>query len=228
LELDGEAVHREAGFGGAFLDRVGDAPVVDLDGSAAVGADQELADMPVFRMVAADEGVEALDPVDQALFHQEVEGAIDRRRGGCLIPLTQIVQDRIGPDRPVAVPDQFQHSPAERGQSGPTLGANCFGQTEGIRDASGVVVRGGGLERVGVQGGSPSGQTVANIAIIAVRHVRRDGVQCNPVSSFIYFTLKCEIQRFVGNDLDLKGSEYVFERTGKLLDRRYWQSICVN
>jgi hypothetical protein len=65
------------------------------------------------------------------------------------------------------------------------------------------------------------GQAVANIAIIAVRQVGRDGLPRNPVSSFIYFTQKCEIQRFVGNDLDLRGEEYVFERTGKLLDPAY-------
>jgi hypothetical protein len=64
-------------------------------------------------------------------------------------------------------------------------------------------------------------QTVANIAIIAVRQVGRDGLPRNPVPSFIYFTQKCEIQGFVGNDLDLRGVEYVFERTGKLLASAY-------
>jgi hypothetical protein len=61
----------------------------------------------------------------------------------------------------------------------------------------------------------------ANIAIIPGRQVGRDGLPHNPGMSFIYFTPKCEIQRFVGNDLDLRGVEYVFERTGKLLAGPY-------
>jgi hypothetical protein len=51
--------------------------------------------------------------------------------------------------------------------------------------------------------------------------VGRDGLPRNPAVSFIYFTLKCEIQGFVGNDLDLSRVEYVFERTGKLLAYGY-------
>ena len=111
--------------------------------------------MPVFRMVAADESVEALDPVDQALFHQEVERAIDRRRRGRFIALPEVIQDCIGPHRPVAVPDQLQHPAAERRQSGPTLGANRFGQTQCVCNAAGVVMRGGWLDLVRIQGGSP-------------------------------------------------------------------------
>jgi hypothetical protein len=53
--------------------------------------------------------------------------------------------------------------------------------------------------------------------MIPIRQVGRDGLPRNPTSSFIYSTLKCEIQGFVGNDLDLRGVEYVSERTGKLL-----------
>jgi len=180
--------------------------------------------MPFLRPVAADEGVEALDPVDQALFHQEVQRPVDRRRRRPLFALPEVVEDRIGADRAVAGPDQLQHPAAERGQSGPTLGANRFGQTQRVRNAARMVVRGGGLDLVGVQGAVPqlgSGQTVANIAIIAVRQVGRDGLPRNPDLSFIYFTPKCEMQAFVGNDLDLRGAEYVSERTGKLLDAAY-------
>jgi hypothetical protein len=61
------------------------------------------------------------------------------------------------------------------------------------------------------------GQAVANIAIIAVWQMGRDGLPRNSAPSFIYFTQRCEIQGFVGNDLDLKGMEYVSEGTGKLL-----------
>jgi hypothetical protein len=130
----------------------------------------------------------------------------------------------------VAVPDQFQHPAAERGQPGPTLGTNRFGQTQRVRDAAGVVVGGGGLDLVRVHGvwRQSRSQAVANIAIIALRQVGRDGLPRNPAPSFIYFTLKCEIHRFVGNDLDLSRVEYVFERTGKLLNQLYYQSFCVN
>jgi hypothetical protein len=58
--------------------------------------------------------------------------------------------------------------------------------------------------------------------------VGRDGLPHNPGPSFIYFTLKCEIQGFVGNDLDLRGAEYVSERTGKLLGDAYYQYLYVN
>jgi hypothetical protein len=70
--------------------------------------------------------------------------------------------------------------------------------------------------------GAIPGQLVANIAIIPVRQVGRDALRRNLIVRFIYFTPKCEIQQFVGNDLDLTRAQYVFERTGKLLTYPYW------
>ena len=70
LRLDGEAVQRESGLVGARFDRLRDGWIVQFDRRLARRADQELRDVPFFRPVAADEGVEALDLVHQPLVQQ--------------------------------------------------------------------------------------------------------------------------------------------------------------
>ncbi len=58
-----------------------DLGILDLGDAPALQADQKLAGMRLTRVITADEGVQALQFVDQALFQEEVQGAIDSGRG---------------------------------------------------------------------------------------------------------------------------------------------------
>ena len=99
--------------------------------------------MPVLGVVAADEGVQALDLVDQTVFQQEIQRSVDCRWGRRLVAAPELVQDRIGSHWPVAVPDQFQDPAAEGGQAGAALQTQLFGPDQGVRDAM-IVIMGRG------------------------------------------------------------------------------------
>ncbi|MNC08034.1 hypothetical protein D3C75_556050 [compost metagenome] len=56
--------------------------------------------------------------MDQAVFQQEIQRAVHRRRRGATTVL--LAEDRenvVGTQRLVALPHQLQHSPAQRGQA---------------------------------------------------------------------------------------------------------------
>ena len=92
----------EAAAAGAGGDRVGKTRAVQFVGIAALGADQKEAAVTLSRMGAADEGIHALDAVDQAVLDQEVECAIDGGRRRAEILVAQLVEQRVGADRLVA------------------------------------------------------------------------------------------------------------------------------
>ena len=96
-------------------------------------------------MAAADEGVHALDAVDQAVLDQEVERAIDGGRRRAEVLVAQLVEQRIGADRLVARPDELEHAAAQRREAQVLVRAQLLGRREGILDAVLVVVavRGG-------------------------------------------------------------------------------------
>ena len=97
----------------------------------------------------ADEGVEALQPVHQPLFDQEIQGAIDRRRSRGVAFLLQGIEEGIGPDRLVAAPYQFQNAPAQGGEPRPMPLTALLSQVEGAADAIGVIVGRRWKRRVG-------------------------------------------------------------------------------
>jgi hypothetical protein len=65
-------------------------------------------------VAAADEGVHALDAMDEAVLDQKIERPVHggRRRPEILVP--QLVEQRIGTDRLVARPHQLQYAPSQR------------------------------------------------------------------------------------------------------------------
>ena len=67
-------------------------------------------------VVAADEGVEAFDTVDQAVFEQKFQGAVDGGRCGTGTVGAQLVQQRVGAHRLPGAQHQFQHLAAQLGQ----------------------------------------------------------------------------------------------------------------
>ena len=124
----------------AALDRAFDVGVVELGRGAAGGAQQELPRMRMAGTGAADEGVERRQPVHQPLGEQELERAVDggRRRG---VPFArQHLQDGVGAERTMALPDDFQHPPAHRGEPHPALAANRYRILQRGRHAIAVIV----------------------------------------------------------------------------------------
>ena len=101
----------------------GKAVAVQLLGVAAFAADQEEAAMRLARMTATDEGVHALDAVDEPVLDQEIEGAVDGGRRRAQVLVAQLVEQRVGADRLVARPHEFEHAPAQRRESQVLAGA---------------------------------------------------------------------------------------------------------
>lgn len=93
---------------------------------------------------AADKGVQAFQPMDQAVLQQEVERAIDCRRRRLLTFGLQAVEDLVSPDRAMARPDEFEH-PAPLGRQ-----AHAAPKTQGLGPAHRVLDA--GVVRMGVRG----------------------------------------------------------------------------
>src|SRR5690349_174941 len=98
-DLERHVARGKAAAAGRGGDRVRHAGALHLLGIAAVGADQEEAAMRLAGMAAADEGVHPLDAVDQPVLDQEIERAIDGRRGRAEVLVAQLVEQRVGADR---------------------------------------------------------------------------------------------------------------------------------
>ena len=94
---------------------------------------------------AADEGVQAVDAMDEAVAHQKIQGAVDGRRSDAVALGAEGGQNVVGADRPMADPDDFEDAAADGGQAGMGIGADALGAGQGIRDAVTVVVADGGL-----------------------------------------------------------------------------------
>src|SRR5262245_32838469 len=92
-------------------------------------------------MVASYKSVQAFDLVDEALLQQELQGPVDRGRGGRLgILRSQPVEQGIGADRYMAVPDHLEDPPAQGGHFGAPFLANDLCTRQGIVDAMLVIV----------------------------------------------------------------------------------------
>ncbi len=109
--------------------------VVLLEDVAALIADQQDGLVRLLRVFTADEGIEALDAVDQALFEQEVERSVD---GGGLYLFAvsgETFDQVIGLGGLVAGPDLAQYMAPDGRQARAGTGADCLGAGEGIVDA---------------------------------------------------------------------------------------------
>ena len=75
--------------------------------------------------VQAAKAAEPLDPVREAVRHQEVERPVDHRRLAAEPRRGQLVEDLVGGHRPVRGEQRLQHEGARRGQPQPPLGADA-------------------------------------------------------------------------------------------------------
>ena len=124
------------------LDRAPDRRRLELAHLTARLADQELALVRRLRLRAADISVQAFQAMHQALRHQEVERAIDRRGLGRAVLAAQLRQQIVGLDRRVALPDQLEHAAAQAGQPGAAAGAQLARPIQSGIDAGAMIVIG--------------------------------------------------------------------------------------
>lgn len=94
---------------------------------AAMGANQQAHVVWFVRVGAADEGVQAVNAVNKAVFEQEVEAAIDGGRLDAVIFGGEAVDEFVSLDRLMIRPDQFEHAPTQRGELGSERVATVFG-----------------------------------------------------------------------------------------------------
>ena len=92
------------------------------------------------RMAASCKSIEAIQAVDQPLFHQKIKRSIDRGRLGGGVVLLQLLKQIIGFDRAMALPNQRQNLTALRRQPLPPLSAKFFRRLQRVMLALLVVM----------------------------------------------------------------------------------------
>ena len=97
---------------------------------AAGAADQEAGVVRRLGMGAGGEGPQPLDPVREAVRHQEVERPVGHRRLAPEPGLGQLVEDLVGGHRPVRGEERLQHEGPRRRQPQPPLGAERRGRRQ--------------------------------------------------------------------------------------------------
>ena len=110
--------------------------VFEFGDFAAGAADQELGGVTVAVAVffdAADEGGEALEAVDEALFAEEIEGAVDGGGGGGAAAFTEAFEEVVGAGGAVAFEDEAEDLAAQAGEAGAALFAQGLGAVEQCR-----------------------------------------------------------------------------------------------
>lgn len=129
------------GSGGSHGSRQS-AAMGQLFGIATGLAEQEITDMGGAGMGAADKGIARGYAVYQVLLLQEFQGAIDRGRCRLVAFGRELVEQLIGAQGPVAMPDQLQHAPAQGGEAGAAVGAQALGGGQRIVHAMAVIMAG--------------------------------------------------------------------------------------
>ncbi len=98
---------------------------------------------------AGEEGVAALDAVNEAILHQEIERAIDGNRCRARHRLRELVDHLIGTERAVARQQRLQHVAPDRGEFLAAARTDLFGMGHRVRGATAVIVVGGRKCRLG-------------------------------------------------------------------------------
>jgi len=148
-DLDHRRLGREASGARGRLEFRGDLRGRRLPDRPALITEQEHDEIAGrMGMHAGNEGVAALDPVNEGVFTQELERAIDRdgRRTGSA--RGKPFHNLIGAQRPVAHQERRQNVPPHRGQALASLDAARLRERHGIGRAAGVVMTGVGKDRL--------------------------------------------------------------------------------
>lgn len=81
----------------------------------------------MIRMRATDTGMQTLEFMDQALFQQEIQRAVDCRRRGISDRLPKTIEYVVGADGSTGSANQFQHLAALRGEYCFAMATQRFG-----------------------------------------------------------------------------------------------------
>lgn len=95
-------------------------------------------------MGASQKGVAALDPVDEAVFHQKIEGPVDRDRRGTRHRFGYFLNNFIGAERTMTGQKSLQNPPADRREFLPSIAADTLGVRNRSLSALAVVMVGFG------------------------------------------------------------------------------------
>jgi hypothetical protein len=115
--------------------------IVDLGRSPANTAHQELTAVIIFGAIATQERIQRVETMHESGFLKELQGSVNRGRGGLFAILRQFRQDLIGADRLVLAPDDLENAPSQRGQVYLPRCAYPFGRRDRALNASRVVMR---------------------------------------------------------------------------------------
>ena len=126
FDLDGLSVGHEARVLGFLFQELADGRIVKLGDPVALSANEKLAGMPLFRRFAADEGIQAIDAMNQPGIQQEFEGAINGGRRNGAFALFKGAQYVISADRRMPIPHELEHAPANGGELQVTRFAEFF------------------------------------------------------------------------------------------------------
>lgn len=141
VDFQGVAVELETGGPGLLQNYLVQGLTFQLYRAAAFLAQQKMIVMPFVGSGAPDKGIQATDPVDQALLQEKIQGPVDRRRRHPPGRLgAQFVHQGIGPQRFVILPDQLQHLLTQRGQAGAPFPAELLGFGQRGIHAAGMIV----------------------------------------------------------------------------------------
>lgn len=114
--------------------------VIDLGDVLALATDEELGEVPEVGPVATDEGVERIDPVDQARVQQEFQRPVDRGWSRSPAVPGKLGQQLVGAHRIMLAPDELQDPAPQRRQPQAPLGTDLLGNGQCISNTTPVVV----------------------------------------------------------------------------------------
>ena len=96
--------------------------------------------MRIARVLAADKGVQRIQPMHQVRIDQEFQRPVDGWRCDPLAIVAEGGEDIVGAHRLVAVPDQFQYAPASLRQPEALVAAHLVRSIQGAPDTFSMIV----------------------------------------------------------------------------------------
>ena len=140
LDLDRGGVETEAERAGAFPQGSIHHRILDLGDTPATAAHQELARMRVLGPVAAEEGVERIQPMHQPCSLKELERPVHRLRRRIAAFLGELRENLVGPDGLMLPPDDLEDPPADRSELELPGRTDSLGRGDGALDAAAMVM----------------------------------------------------------------------------------------
>jgi hypothetical protein len=96
--------------------------------------------MRIFGPVAAEEGVEGVQPMHETGILQKLERSVHRLRGWIAAALRKLGKNLVSADRLVLPPYDLEDSLADGGEIEPFGCTNSLGRRDGVVDAARMVV----------------------------------------------------------------------------------------